>query len=297
MENTEKFTNKEFIDSIVEAMDYMAKEDYSHAITILNFACKHIPFDQMKDGKHFVSYNHFLEPYIYSGLYDETVERLKTKSYKTPVEYNVVYRLYGVALFKSGKIDEAVRVLEKSVEWNPISSQSLLDLAEIYKIKEDYEKFFELTLQAHKFAFERKFISKIFCNYGYYFTEKEDYETAVAMYILSDSYAPSISAANELKFISEKTGKDKFTRPTREEMKQICEDKGVYFGINLWVLEIMKALVERAKKDGNTTLAQNTTEAIFELTADRAVYDMLKKIRREGKKEMQKIKEAEKSGE
>ena len=170
-----------------------------------------------------------------------------------------------------------------------------MDLAELHKIEEDYENMFRITLTAHIYAYNRGIIARIFCNYGYYFTEKEDYDTAVNMYIVSDSYLTTKTAANEINYISEKTGKEKFTCPSREEMQKICQKAGVYYGLNIAVPELMKAVAAKAKEDNDEELEQKALNALFELTSDKNVYNLMRQVRKDGKEEMKAFKERQKA--
>ena len=84
------------------------------------------------------------------------------------------------------------------MSFNPVSVRIMFELGEAYKLQKDLDKFYSVSKRALEFAMDKEDIARAYRNIGFYFTEKEMYNEAIALFLLSGEFVKSDVAANEL---------------------------------------------------------------------------------------------------
>jgi len=118
-----------------------------------------------------------------------------------------LFLMLAYILVERKEYDEALKVLDRGISYNPVSTVLLNEKAEIYKTKGQWDIFKEIVDECHEYSYKCDQLSRVYRNYGYMFIEKEDYEGAICAYIASLIYEDNDIAKNELNYISAQTNK------------------------------------------------------------------------------------------
>jgi len=242
--------------------------NYAEAVKIIETIIPDICADG-KDGGNFdcVSLNNLFEMYIYTEIY-------KKGRLVKPTKFNFayIYKLYGFSLFKLSRDNEARKAYENALFWNPVGVDLMLDLSEIMYLTKQYKSFIELAKKCLKYSYEINQISLCYYNLGRYCSERENFDLAVNMYILSHYFKPNKAAFKKLeKFASEKG--IAINPPSVEEMKEICDKADIQMGVNPDIVKLAASAGTNAKKQGNIEAARYFYDILFSLTGDKSVFD------------------------
>ncbi len=250
-------------DILDEAYEMIKNEQYVNAQIILNEEIKNIrKQEQNRNDCVYLSLNTFFELCVYTEIYNKGVPVRPT-----PFDFNLFYKLYAYALFKQGKNDKAKLALENALYWNPVSVPCILDLAEIYKIENNLDKMYELTQECFKYVYDRHNLSRCYRNLGFYYTEKEDYETAVCLYVFSDQYQESPKSIEALYKIKEKIG-GKLKKPSAQRIKKNFEEKNIMLGPNPQIIKTAVGVGNNARDMGEKEAAEYCYNIVFSLIGD-----------------------------
>ena len=199
-------------------------------------------------------YFNFSEPFeevLYHSMYGEAKD-IREAGF----DYREIYLLYGSLLVELGRPEEAGKALEKALAWNPVSTDTLFEYAETFKMRDDMKRFREVTEEAALYAFRPKSFARTLRNFGFYFIEKEEWAAAKACYCLSLAYEPeSRTAEGELIYIDRKTG-GRLENPTVEEIEDISEKFGFPMVPGEHITDLSFELGRRAFQQGNLQFAE-----------------------------------------
>ena len=132
----------------------------------------------------------------------------------------------------------------------------------------DMEGFFQITLDAFKYAFRPKQVARCFRNLGFYFIEKKLWEEAVACHTMSLHFdSKSSQAMSELYYIQQEAGK-MIQPPKRDRFREISEEYGFPDGADRDVLGLSYNYGKFFAEKGNTTGAKYCWEITYSLTND-----------------------------
>jgi tetratricopeptide (TPR) repeat protein len=189
-----------------------------------------------------------------------------------------VYYLYGAILVEQQEFEAAKGALKKALRWNPMSCRNSFEYAEIFKMTDDYEEFYKLTVDIFKISFNKKDIARCYRNLGFYFIEKNQYDEAAACYFMSTSFEPdSKQAMSELYYISTKTGKN-LVEPSLREVQRYAEEYGFPIGADEDVVGLSYAYGKNSFENGELDYASYFWRITYELTDDEEVGAKLKVV-------------------
>ena len=174
------------------------------------------------------------EYHTFSEPFEEVLYRFHNEPEKdvrhADIRYSEIYLLYGTILVELKDFENAKAALRTALKWNPVGAPIHFEYAEIFKMTEDYEEFFRLTVEAFKYAFRSTDIARCYRNLGFYFIEKELYKEAAGCYFMSTFFEPdSKQAMSELYYISTKTNKET-VNPSTKDLKKIANKYGFPLG-------------------------------------------------------------------
>ena len=144
-------------------------------------------------------------------------------------DFQSVYYIYGFILFELQRYEDAIIMLEKSINFNPINTVPLFELAEVYKAKKDWKKFLEITNQCHKIAYSIEELARVYRNLGFYYTEQKKYDIALALVFTSFYFDITDIARHEIKYISNHSGID-FRTFSVEKCVALLQEYGIHYG-------------------------------------------------------------------
>lgn len=194
-------------------------------------------FDHTEKTKKYSFRNRFDE-YLFVELYKPE------KQYeRTPFDFCTYLAFYGYILVEMKKPEEAVRVLEKAIKYNPVNTGPRFEMAECYKVLRNPEKLFECVKVTLKIASTPADIARCYCNLGYYCIDIKDYDSAVCFYYNSMLYVPNDNIKGELQHISMLTKKP-ITPPSKEDILKAFEKYNLHHGPSQVVINMAYSLGE-----------------------------------------------------
>ena len=124
----------------------ISKKDYTKAFEIIEALVKQVENDNLFADDEVSEYR------VFSELFEEILYLFLAKPQKdvrhANVPYPNIYYLYGSLLIELGRYTDAKASLQKGLRWNPTSFTITAEYIEIFKITENYENFFQQTLEA-----------------------------------------------------------------------------------------------------------------------------------------------------
>lgn len=230
--------------------------------------------NMFKDDRESIYFS-FEEPFeeILYAFYYQPKRTIRAASFG----YSSLYLEYGGLLFEMKRYDEAQKVLEKAMKWNPVNTAIRFEYAEIFKVWKDMEKFFELSCAALEYAFRPEAVARCYRNIGYYFIEKKLYREAIVCYHLSLNYAESEVAFEELGYIEDKSGINS-SEVSLEDSEEISATYGFPMLVNEEIIELMYNIGMKAYEGKNYSMASYLLGLFYNLTSDKKVERLLKKM-------------------
>ena len=242
--------------------------NYAEAVRVIETIIPNIQEDGQDGGNFdYLSLSNLFEMYIYTEIYKKGRLVKPTK-----FNFSYIYKLYGFSLFKLSKDAKAREAYEKALFWNPIGVDLMLDLSQIMYLTKQYKKFIELSKRCLKYSYEINQISLCYYNLGKYYSEKENFDFAVNMYILSHYFKPNKAAFKKLEKLSSEKGVS-INPPSVEEMREICGRADIQMGVNPDIVKLAASAGTNAKKSGNIEAAKYFYDILFSLTGDKSVFD------------------------
>lgn len=246
-----------------EAIQFITKQEWTSAKETIESAVELLEKQEQTDERYeYYSFHSALELYLFRELY-----RPDKKVRQTMHDNSLIYRIYGVILMAQDQVDAAIEALEKSRRWNPVDQETLFELCDAYKRKDDLDKFYEVAKQSWACATSAGNLARSYRNLGYYYVEEQDYETAIGLYYLSNSYEPNELATTELEYIAKKLDK-KLEKPDLNQLAVLFQDKGISIGANDVVLGLATALAKLAEEKRDVETAKSYYALVYDLTGD-----------------------------
>jgi tetratricopeptide (TPR) repeat protein len=218
-------------------------------------------------------FNNILEEIVYKEIF-----KPKKEIRQIPENYADIYFKYGNILFEVKRYDEAKIILEKAISYNPINTDYLLELCELYKMNKDWKIFLRINRDCLKYAYSSKAIAKCYRNFGYYYIEEEKYELAIALFYLSIHFDQEARIAHsELLYISNKIGLE-IKSPDQQNILKLLKDNDIQFGANDLILSIAYSIGQEAQKNNQNSIAKYFYSIVFDLTEDNEIKEIMDKL-------------------
>jgi tetratricopeptide (TPR) repeat protein len=262
------FENHELsVNKTIEEADFQIFRKNNHkALEIMETLIKNIEnANWYKDDKvnEYYCFNNLLEEMLYKEVY-----KPKKELRKIPENYAGVYFRYGEILFELGKYNEAKAAIETAIKYNPIFTDILFELSEIYKMDKDWENYLKINNKCMDYAYSINALARCYRNLGYYYIEKNNYELATALFNFSLIFAPEHkNAQSELYYISQKTGMNT-KEINMDNIIELLNTNNIRIGANKLVLSIAYSIGKAAKNENNIDMAKYYFGIVYELTGD-----------------------------
>ena len=149
-----------------------------------------------------------------------------------------LYYLYGTLLFDNDDYAKAEEYFIKALRTNPVSSKTILSLADIYKSKtRTYNRFFLYNADALRFAYRNEDIARAYRNFGFFYVEENQLDVAAAFYDYSLNYDFNKQAFRELDYLKSRGIN---TEIDDGEAERIIESKNIQVGVNPFIIDTLK---------------------------------------------------------
>lgn len=237
--------------SVIEKTSGMFKEDAE---------CKYLCFEN------------FIEKAIYDLKYNPE------KTIRKPTyNYAMIYYMYGYCLLENKKMAEAEQALLTAHRWNPVSSQIMFELAEIYKIAEQYPLFLSWTRKAMECTYSAHDLARAYRNLGYYYIDMKEYTLAADLFYFSMYFEESQMARSELFYIGQLTGE----MPKQSDIqafRSALEAKKIPFGPDGEIISLVYQLGQLFAENQQYDIAAECFENVFRFTNDPQVEQKMKQM-------------------
>ena len=267
------------IPEIIKEMDYLVKEDkYDEAY---QFAKENINLN-----KEYVEGEYIFKNLLEELLFQITIKKEIKRKYPLMLDYSTLYSNYGNVLLHFNEYENALKSFKLSYNYNPVNVKAIFGLCELYRIGENWNEFYNLTIQSFRYDYSLKDLSKSFENLSiYYFNEyhtsDDDENLKLSIYLsrLAQSYNGSNDSNDNKTSIEFDDGYDDNALneydQSIEDIKDYLKSKGLPYGPSIEVITICKNLGFQLDEDKKVVPALFYFNIAYDLTKDPAIKDVV----------------------
>ena len=187
-----------------------------------------------------------------------------------------LYYIYGTLLLEKDDFVKAEEYLLKALRINPVSSKTILSLADIYKSKtRTYNRFFLYNVDALKFAYKNEDIARAYRNFGFFYVEENQLDVAAAFYDFSLNFDFNKNALRELEYLKSR-GID--TETDDAKIREVIESKNIQLGANPFILDTLKFISIGLERKRYYRSALYFYRILYDLTKDNQVLGKINSI-------------------
>lgn len=242
-----------------EASKLVDEENFSEAKKLLEEAIELIPKKEQGGITHF-SFASALELWLFVMMFNPQVKIVQTET-----DNSSIYNLYGFIQARSLEIDNAITALENSLKWNPVNVGSLFEIAEINRLRGKDDVYYNVIRNALRVSLSRLDLARCYYSLAHYFCDKEDYDTALCLYFVSNAYKQSNDIIREIAKLHVDKG-TKLEPPTVEHTKEIFKAKNIQLGASEYAINATVLLAKEAKKNNTFQILKFCKEVYKDLT-------------------------------
>ena len=221
-------------------------------------------------------YHSFLNPleeilfYQYIGLENE----LEHIPFNEPL-FDLYY-IYGTLLLENDDFAKAEEYLLKALRINPVSSKTILSLADIYKSKtRTYNRFFLYNVDALKFAYKNEDIARAYRNFGFFYVEENQLDIAAVFYDFSLNFDFNRQAFRELEYLKSRGIN---TEIDRKDAENVIESKKIQVGVNPFILDTLRIICADLENRKYYRGALYFYRILYDLTKDNHILGKINSI-------------------
>lgn len=230
---------KDGLDEIKNSLD---EKDYKTAINKAEVLHQNIYLEFKDDKTHEYHYfGNIIEETIFKKGFTPKKQLVMVPDYMDLLSY---YYIYGFLLNHVGRHKNAEMILKIALNYNPVSLPVLLELCEVYKLKENLSNLKETIDESFKYVYLKKDIAKLYRNLGYYYGKTSRYDLSFAAYTLSLEFEWNIPVNAELTALSKKTNKIDLIKSIN-----LLRQEDIPISFNSEVISIVKNLAEEAENN------------------------------------------------
>lgn len=230
--------NNQRFDEAFEKLDKYMKDDTRRFVNDENYE--------------YHSFNNDMEAALFEEYYTPEKE---VRMIPFNVEITDLYYAYAFILVEKNEMDEALKYYDIALKYNPVSPNIYFEKADIYKRLGQWDNMNKNLELAYKYAYMPQDMARYYRDLGFYHTENNKADVAVALYIHSLKYDDNESAYHELQYL-EHMGQD--INMTYEEAKKILAENNI-------PLVGHEFIVSKYREFGDNFAEKNNLEAALEM--------------------------------
>jgi tetratricopeptide (TPR) repeat protein len=181
---------------------------------------------------------------------------------------------YAFLLIETGANIDAIPVLEKAIDYNPIDVAPRFELAEIYKLIRNKKKVLEVTRDTLKIAYSPLSIARCYSNVGYTLTDAGEYEDAAAFYVASVMFAPNPAIPHEMQHLANLKGSP-IVKPPMEKIVEVMKKYDIEYGPDKHVIEVSAQLAAHYMGMNDISNAVQAMKITYNLTLDKDIKKLI----------------------
>ncbi len=221
------------------------------------------------------------EDYIFLSLrnpFEDTLYHNLFKPKKTirraPFDFAAYLTAYAYIILDTGSPLDAIPILEKAEEFNPVDVGPKFELAEVYKLLKNKKKLIEITRNTLKVASSPMAIARCHANMGYICVDFGEFDDAVAFYTASVMFAPNPAIPYELSGIAQRKGTP-IQKPSVEQIKKVFEKYGLEFGVDKDVIGSAAQLSTHYIIKNDIPNALKALKLLYGITLDEKIKELI----------------------
>ncbi len=253
-------------------VELINKKEFNEAKSLSERLYKKIILDYQEGEKSkFVSLRNPFEDNLYQLRYkpDKILNR-------TPFDFGTMITTYGYLLVEQDSPLDAIPVLEKALEFNPLDCGPRFELAEVYKLLKNRRMIIETTKETLKVASSPVAIARCYANMGYALTDMGEYDDAAVFLTASVIFAPHPAIPYEMRDLVQRKGSP-IKQPTREEIVETMKKYGIDFGPNEDVVSVAAQLSANYLMEEDIPNALMALKMTYNLTRDEEIKKIILK--------------------
>ena len=213
--------------------------------------------------------------------FEDNLYQLKYKSddkilNRAPFDFGTFLTTFAYTLVETGSPLDAIPVLEKASEYNPLDCGPLFELAEVYKLLKNKRMVIETTKKTLEVASSPIAIARCYANVGYALTDMGEYDDAVAFLSASLIFAPHPAIPLEFKDIADRKGSP-IRKPEQEEILAAMKKYDIPYGPNEDVISVAAKLSANYLMDNDIPNALMALKMTYNLTLDENIKNIILK--------------------
>lgn len=208
-------------------------------------------------------FNELMEEMIYRCKYNPDKETLRD-----PYGNSKIYFTYACILYENKKYDDALKILEYGLKFNPVNVELLVEESEIFKLRKDWATYRRITDMFLEYSYKSNDVARAFRNYGFMLIEQADYDAAICCYLLSLYYDNNEIATSELHHISNITRKPIDQQYYFNNMNKILKDRGFDIGPSSEIVNLAYYAATNNEEEMDYKYALYFYKICFDLTKD-----------------------------
>lgn len=207
------------------------------------------------------SFRNILEFYLFVNTF-----KVNKQVYWINLKCDEAYRLLGYISVEEKDYDKALKYLKESLKYNPINIESFFEVVETYKMSGNLDEMKGSISSLYDYIYEETSLARYYRNLGFYYIEKENYDLAFSLYLISLEYEYNQFALNEMLYIRKKLDNPDFIIEKKEAIK-LLSDNDINIGITNNNLSLLKNLSNDKKlKQKDPNYVKKIKESIKKLT-------------------------------
>lgn len=203
---------------------------------------------------------------------------------RTPFDFASYITTYAFILTETGSPFDAIPILKKAMEYNPVDCGPKFELAEVYKLLQNKKRLLEITRDTVKVASSPVALARCYANVGYALTDSQDYDDAAAFYTASVMMAPHPAIPHEMRNLAQLKGSP-LKVFTHEQIISVFKKYNIEFGPNPEVIKVAAQLSAHYLGERDIPNALNALKITYNLTRDEKVKNIILKYEPESAKD------------
>lgn len=203
---------------------------------------------------------------------------------RTPFDFATYITTYAYIITETGSPFDAIPVLKKAMEYNPVDCGPKFELAEVYKLLQNKKRLLEITRETIKVASSPVALARCYANVGYALTDSQDYDDAAAFYTASVMMAPHPAIPHEMRNLAQLKGTP-LKVFNREQIIAVFKKYDIEFGPNVEVIKVASNLASYYLAERDIPNALKALKITYSLTGDENVKKIILKYEPESAKD------------
>lgn len=231
---------------------------------------------KLNDNQMLVSFNNLIETVIYSTLYNKDKKELV----RLEEPYSNYYFHLGFNLFQLQDFEEAIKMLDISLKYDPVTVDAMLLKAECYYNLGDLGSFFDTIDYALLHAYNKFHLANAYYLLTKYYVSIGDKKMSQACSLISKNYLVTTEINALTDQANKLQGEDLDYRDVNA-IKGVFDSHKTQFGPSKEILGVLAKALQDEKTKSNVSLKYYYLSILFDITKDPSLQKQLEELKPE----------------